>query len=149
MNASSKEIDYIESVDINDHLVYFYWGRHPDHSAMDMRLGGGTYAIYKDRSAIVVDTMNLPGQGKWVKQHLQEKYGINNFTVVVTHWHLDHITENHLYKNNSIIGHADTRKIILANQDTIEAGTLWGPRPFRPCHPTLPSRIEWICGWKT
>jgi len=137
LNALDEKIIYIEVVDINDHLVYFYWGRHEDHAAMDMRLGGGTYAIYRGDCAIVVDTMDLPGQGEWVRKHLQDKYAIKHFSVVNTHWHLDHITENHLYKNESIIGHADTRKIILTKKDAIEAGTLWGP----PAFPAIPPNI--------
>lgn len=137
MNALDEKINYIEVVDINDHLAYFYWGRHPGHFAMDMRLGGGTYAIYRGESAIVVDTMNLPGQGEWVRRHLQDKYAIKYFTLVNTHWHLDHITENHLYQNETIIGHADTRKIIRANKDAIEAGTLWGPPAFPAIPPNL------------
>jgi cyclase len=89
------------------------------------------------KSAIVVDTMNLPGQGAWVRRHLLDQYAIKYYTVVNTHWHLDHITEKHLYKNDSIIGHADTREIILANKDAGEAGTLWGP----PAFPAIPPNI--------
>ena len=137
MNALDEKINYIEVVDINDHIVYFYWGRHNDHSEMNMRLGGGTYAIYRGDSAIVADTMDLPGQGEWVKKYLQDKYAIRNLIMVNTHWHLDHITENHLYKNGSIIGHTDTRKLILTNKDAIEAGTLWGP----PAFPAIPPNI--------
>jgi cyclase len=137
LQALEEKINYIEVVDINDHLAYFYWGRHKDHSEMNMRLGGGTYAIYRGESAIVVDTMDLPGQGEWVRRQLQEKYAIKYFTLVNTHWHLDHITENHLYQNESIVGHADTRKIILANKDAIEAGTLWGP----PAFPAIPPNV--------
>ena len=137
MNALDEKINYIEVVDINDHLVCFYWGRHNDHSEMNMRLGGGTYAIHKGDRAIVVDTMDIPGQGAWVRRRLQDKYDTKYFTVVNTHWHLDHITENQLYKNESIIGHTDTRKIILANQDAIEAGTLWGP----PAFPAVPPNV--------
>jgi len=132
-----EEINYIEVVDLNDHLLYFYWGRHQDHYEMDMRLGGGTHAIYSGDSAIIVDTMDLPGQCEWVKNHLQTQYAIKNFTVVNTHWHLDHITGNHLYQNGPIIGHTDTRKIILANKDAIEAGTLWGP----PAFPAVPPNV--------
>ena len=69
-----------EIIDINDYLVYFYWGRHPEHEDFDGRLGGGTFAIYKGDKAIVVDTGNLPGQGKWVRKKLQSAYGIKNFT---------------------------------------------------------------------
>jgi len=59
LKALDEKINYIEVVDINDHLIYFYWGRHKDHSEMNMRLGGGTYVIYRGDSAIVVDTMDL------------------------------------------------------------------------------------------
>jgi glyoxylase-like metal-dependent hydrolase (beta-lactamase superfamily II) len=137
LQALDGKINYIEVIDINDHLVYFYWGRHKDHSEMNMRLGGGTQAIYRGNSAVVVDTMSLPGQGKWVKNLLQEKYGIKNFTVVNTHWHLDHITDNYLYKNGAIICLAGTRDIILENKDAIEAGTLWGP----PAFPAVPPNV--------
>lgn len=129
MEDLDEEINYIEVVEINDHLLYFYWGRHPDHFEMDMRLGGGTHAIYQGDTAIVVDTMDLPGQGAWVKNHLQTRYAIKNFTVVNTHWHLDHIAGNHVYAKCSIIGHADTRTIISANKEAIEAGTLWSGFP--------------------
>ena len=33
----------IEPIRINDNLIYFYWGRHPSHANMDMRLGGGCH----------------------------------------------------------------------------------------------------------
>ena len=137
VESLDEETNYIDVVEINDHTLYFYWGRHKDHSEMGMRLGGGTHAIYRGESAIMVDTMDLPGQGEWVKNHLQTKYAIKNFTAVNTHWHLDHISGNHLYQNGSIIGHADTRKIILANKDAIEAGTLWGP----PAFPAVPPNV--------
>jgi cyclase len=148
VQASDEEINYIEAVEINDHLLYFYWGRHKDHFELDMRLGGGAHAIHRGNSAVIVDTMDLPGQGEWVKSHLQTKYAIKNFTAVNTHWHLDHITGNHLFKNSSIIGHSDTRKIILANKDAIEAGTLWGTTPAFPAVPpniTFEGRMDlWL-----
>ena len=137
MATSIEEIDYIKVIDINDHLACFYWGRHPNHYHLDMRLGGCAFAIHKGESAIVVDTMTLPGQGDWVKQYLRSKYAARNYTVVNTHWHLDHITENYLYKGGSIVGHADTRDIILANKDAIESGTLWGP----PAFPAVPPNV--------
>jgi glyoxylase-like metal-dependent hydrolase (beta-lactamase superfamily II) len=123
-----------EVIDINDYLVYFYWGRHSEHEDFDGRLGGGTFAIYKGDRAIVVDTGNLPGQGNWVKKKLQSAYGIKNFTLVITHWHLDHIRDNYIYEDDVIIGHTDTRNFMLENKEAIENGTLWGPPAF-PCVP--------------
>ena len=65
----------IEVVAINDHLTFFYWGRHPAHNMLDMRLGGGTFAIHRGDAAIVVDTMTLPGQGAWVREHPTHWFG--------------------------------------------------------------------------
>ena len=137
MEASTEEIDYIKVIDINDHLACFYWGRHKDHYHIDMRLGGCAYVIHKGKFAIIVDTMTLPGQGDWVKQYLQSKYAVENYTVVNTHWHLDHITENYLFEDGNIVGHTETRAIILANKDAIESGTLWGP----PAFPVVPPNV--------
>ncbi len=141
------EENQIEVVDINDYLAFFYWGRHKDHFNLDTRLGGGSYAIYKGDSAIVVDTMCLPGQAEWVKKYLQRKCFIKNFTVVITHWHLDHIAENYLYKDDIIVGHTATRKIIMANKSAIESGTLWGPPAFPavPPNATFEGRLDlWL-----
>jgi len=132
-----EKINYIEVAEINDHLLYFYWGRHKDHYELDMRLGGGAYAIHRGNSAVLVDTMDLPGQAEWVKNYLQTHFAVKYFTVVNTHWHLDHITGNHLFKNGPIIGHSATRRIILANKEAIEAGTLWST----PAFPAVPPNI--------
>ena len=150
-NAKKEVQQYIhdqEVVNINDYLVYFYWGRYPDHYNLDGRLGGGTFAIYKGDSAIVVDTGNLPGQGKWVKKYLQSKYHIKNFVLINTHWHLDHITDNYLYKDYTISGHTRTREIMLENKDAIESGTLWSdtpPFPVFPPNATFEGRFDlWL-----
>jgi glyoxylase-like metal-dependent hydrolase (beta-lactamase superfamily II) len=135
--SSDPKTNQIEVVEINDNLIYFYWGRHPEHDILDMRLGGGSYAIHKGDSAIVVDTMNSPAQGEWVKNYLQARHLISKFTVVISHWHLDHIAGNWLYRDVNIVGHTDTQKNILAHKDAIEAGTLWRCPGF----PAVPPNI--------
>jgi glyoxylase-like metal-dependent hydrolase (beta-lactamase superfamily II) len=127
----------IEVVEINDHLAYFYWGRHPDHKMMDMQLGGGSFAIYKGSSAIVVDTMTQPGQGLWVKQYLEKTHAIKFFTVVNTHWHVDHIIDNGLYRDCTIVGHTYTRKIMLENQKAFETGNYEDYPAFSVVPPNL------------
>lgn len=121
----------IEVVEINEHLAYFYWGRHPNHKMMDMQLGGGAFAIYRGNSAIVVDTMARPGQGKWVKQYLEKTHAIKSFTAVNTHWHVDHIIENSLYKDGIIIGHSYTREIMQEYKNAFRVGQLRGLSGFR------------------
>lgn len=127
----------IEVVEINDHLVYFYWGRHPNHKMMDMQLGGGSFAIHRSNSAIVVDTMTQPGQGEWVKRYLEKTHAIKLFTVVNTHWHLDHIIDNCLYKGSIIIGHSYTRKILQDNQRIFESGNFEDYPAFNVVPPNL------------
>lgn len=102
-----------------------------------MRLGGGSYAIHKGKSAIVIDTMNSPGQAEWVKNYLHSKHSISKFTVIVSHWHLDHIAGNCLYRDRTIVGHTYTRKKILDNKNAIEAGTLWNCPGFPAVTPNI------------
>ena len=61
----------IEVVEIKDYLMYFYWGRHLNDEMMDMRLGGGSFAIYKEDRAVIIDTMARPGQGAWVRNYME------------------------------------------------------------------------------
>ena len=127
----------IEVVEINDYLTFFYWGRHQNHKMMDMQLGGGSFAIYRGNSAIVVDTMTEPGQGKCVKQYLEETHAIKFFTVVNTHWHLDHIIDNSVYENDTIISHSYTRKIMQDNKNTFESGNFEDYPAFSVVPPNL------------
>ena len=102
---------------INDYLTYFYSGWYPDHKEFDLRLGGGGYVMHEGAHAIVFDTFGLPGQGKWVKDYMISTHGIERFTVVNTHWHSDHVGGNHLYKNDTIVGHSLTRDIMAEHND--------------------------------
>jgi glyoxylase-like metal-dependent hydrolase (beta-lactamase superfamily II) len=100
-------------------------------------LGGGSFAIYKGSSAIVVDTMTLPGQGLWVKQYLEKTYAIKFFTVVNTHWHLDHIIDNSVYRDSTIVGHTYTRKMMLDNKTAFETGNFEDYPAFSVVPPNL------------
>lgn len=47
VNPSVPDCDYIEPVLLGPNLIYFYWGRHPEHENIDMRLGGGLMQYLK------------------------------------------------------------------------------------------------------
>ncbi len=112
----------IEVVEIRDYLTCFYWGRHPEDPMLDMRLGGGTYALHKNGRAIVIDSMTRPGQGTWVREYLERTHQITHFTLVSSHWHVDHIIDNHAYADSVIIGHKHTRDMMLKKKAVFEAG---------------------------
>lgn len=126
---------------INDHILAFYDGRdpnakryRPDWNWVDdgaMKLGVATYAIHKGDQAIVFDTFTSAEQARWVRTYL-EKQGIRRFTVVLSHWHMDHIGGNTVYQDSHIIA-PDVGRATLANlKDKIEAGEVYGPPGIKP-----------------
>lgn len=129
----------IEVTRLNDYLLFFFDGRDPitnpgpgDWVADSaMKLGVGTYAIHRGDEAIVYDTFTSLEQARWVRRYL-ENMGIKHFTVVLSHWHLDHIAGNAVYADSPIVASALTRQRMLENREAIEAGTLWGPPAINP-----------------
>ncbi len=126
-------------IDINDHVVGFYAGRGltaaspvvgiegnwVDRAAWD--LGTINYAIYKGGRALVYGTSPLPGLGQWERDYLVEAKGVMHFTVVLSHWQLDHIAGIPSYADSTIISLELTRDYLVEHKAAIETGTLWGP----------------------
>ncbi|HSP77312.1 MAG TPA: MBL fold metallo-hydrolase, partial [Myxococcaceae bacterium] len=135
----------IEVTRLNDYLLFFFDGRdsgepqEPGNWVSDaaMKLGVGTYAIHRGDEALVYDTFTSLEQARWVRSYL-EAMGIRRFTVVQSHWHLDHIAGNAVYADSPILSSALTWVRLLENREAIEAGTLWGPPAINPVvFPTL------------
>jgi len=96
-----------------------------------MKLGVATYAIHKGDRAIVFDTFTSVEQARWVRGHL-EKQGIKQFTVVLSHWHMDHVGGNAVYRNSNIIASDLGRDTLTNLKDKIEAGEVFGPPGIKP-----------------
>lgn len=126
---------------INDHLLAFYDGRdpsgkryRPEWNWVDdgaMKLGVATYAVHKGEQAIVFDTFTSVEQARWVRTHL-EKLGIRRFTVVLSHWHMDHTGGNAVYQDSHIIAPDVGRATQVSLKDKIEAGEVFGPPGVKP-----------------
>jgi cyclase len=126
---------------INDHLLGFYDGRPAEssirpgvHNWADfgaMNVGVATYVIHRGDRALVFDTYPSTQQAKWVRDYLV-KFGIRHFTVVNSHWHLDHIGGNAIYADVDRIATENTRQRLTAKKAAIEAGTEWGPPMIAP-----------------
>jgi cyclase len=125
---------------LNDHLIYFFDGRRPteryskDWNWFDdaaMKLGVGTYAIHSGDEAVVYDTFTSVPQAKFVRDYL-EQMGIKKFTVVHSHWHLDHVAGDSVYDDSDVITTTQGRDALAKQKADIESGKLWGPPPINP-----------------
>ena len=126
---------------INDHLLGFYDGRNPNGKRYRtewnwiddgaMKLGVATYAIYKGEQAIVFDTFTSVEQARWARTYL-EKQGIRRFTVVLSHWHMDHIGGNAVYQDSHIIAPDIGKATLVGLKDKIESGEVYGPPGVKP-----------------
>ena len=132
-------------ININDHLTGFYfagdsiaWGGDPAEGMDDnWSLGGCNslgvccYVLHSKGEALVYDTLCSPEQIGEVRACLEER-GISRFTVTLSHWHLDHVGGNNVFKDCNIIATEKTRQALALHQDAIERGELWGEPPIKP-----------------
>ncbi len=126
---------------INDHLVGFYDGRPSEsevprgaHNWADfgaMNVGVATYVIHRGDRALVYDTYPSAQQARWVRDYLA-KAGIRHFTVVNSHWHLDHVGGNAVYADVDRISTEQAIAQLTARKAAIEGGGEWGPPPIKP-----------------
>jgi glyoxylase-like metal-dependent hydrolase (beta-lactamase superfamily II) len=127
--------------ELNDHLLCFYDGRPPpaerargahnwaDYGALDV--GVATYVIHSGNQALVYDTFPTAAEAQWTRDYLR-KQGLSRFTVVNSHWHLDHVGGNAVYADAARIATDKTIEILTAKRAAIEAGTEWGPPAIEP-----------------
>ena len=126
---------------INDHLLSFYDGR-PAETATPagkqnwadfgaMNVGVATYVIHRGDRALVYDSYPSTTQARWVRQYLV-KIGIRHFTLVNSHWHLDHVGGNAIYADVDRISTDKTFQRLTKEKAAIEAGTEWGPPAIKP-----------------
>lgn len=141
MHQASADVMNMRVFEINDHLVSFYDGRPPqaprppeahnwaDYGALDV--GISTYVIHRGDHALVYDTFPTTQEAKWVRDYLS-KAGIKHFTVVNSHWHLDHVGGNAVYADVDRIATDRTGRLLTAKKAAIEAGREWGPPAINP-----------------
>jgi cyclase len=126
---------------LNDHLTAFYDGRPPegprptgiqnwaDFGALDV--GVATYVIHRGDQALVYDAFPYHKEAQWVRDYLV-KQGIKHFTLVNSHWHLDHVGGNAVYSDTNRIATKKTIEILTREKSAIEAGKEWGPPAIKP-----------------
>src|SRR5579872_3369565 len=138
--VSARELN-IRVFQINDHLLGFYDGRPAqesrrsqssnwmDSSALDV--GVATYVIHRGDEALVYDSYPSTQEAKWVRDYLT-RAGIRHFTLVNSHWHLDHVGGNAIYADVDRVATEKTIRRLMSEKAAIESGTEWGPPAINP-----------------
>jgi cyclase len=100
-------------------------------------LGIASYALLAGSEALVYDTGISVEWGRTVRAEV-ERRGAKRITVLLSHWHLDHVAGTEAFAGCEVIAGERTAAHLAAKQEAIEAGALEGPPAIAPLG--LPTR---------
>ena len=103
-----------------------------------LSLGIASYALVSENKALIYDTHVSVEHAKFIRADL-ERRGITHFTVLLSHWHLDHVAGTQAFADCEIIANAKTLHHLTTRKAGIEDGTFEGPPAIKPL--ILPNRI--------
>lgn len=127
-------------------IFAYYDGRVPGYALLPepnwmddgaIALGIATYALIEGDHALVYDTHVSPAHGAAIRAHLEGR-GARHFTVIYSHWHLDHVAGTAAFTGAEVIANARTDHHLRSQSAAIEDGTLHGLPAINPL--ILPSR---------
>jgi glyoxylase-like metal-dependent hydrolase (beta-lactamase superfamily II) len=96
-----------------------------------LSLGIASYAVVSDGEAVIYDTHVSVAHARHIRRVL-ESHGVSKFTVVLSHWHLDHIAGNAVFRDCDIIASERTAELLTRFKPAIERGEQEGPPPIEP-----------------
>jgi glyoxylase-like metal-dependent hydrolase (beta-lactamase superfamily II) len=102
-----------------------------------LQVGIASYAILDRGEALVYDTGVSVEHASFVREELSRR-GADRFTVVLSHWHLDHVAGTEVFADSEVIANERTAEHLRTRQAAIEAGALEGPPKIAPL--VLPTR---------
>ena len=141
------DISQLRYLRLTDHLIGFYDGRVEGHrfAAFDnwvddgaLSLGICSYALIDGGEAIVYDAHVSVDHAAKIRQILQ-KLGTRKITVVLSHWHLDHVAGTEAFADCPIIANRRTAELLARHKQKIESGAHEGPPAIKPL--ILPTEV--------
>jgi glyoxylase-like metal-dependent hydrolase (beta-lactamase superfamily II) len=127
-------------------VLAFYDGRAEDYRFAPrpnwidegaLSLGTASFAVVEGEEALVYDTHTTPEHGRRIRTALEAE-GVHRFTVLLSHWHLDHLAGNTAFRDCEILASARTAELLNQHREAIEDGRHEGPPGVCPL--VLPSR---------
>jgi cyclase len=133
-------LDHFKILRPAPNILAFYDGRVASHRFAPgpnwvddgaLSLGIASYVIYDGTEALIYDTHVSPAHAAHIRATL-EGMGITRFTVVLSHWHLDHVAGTAAFSDCRIIANTKTDGHLMQRRRAIEAGTDHGLPAIKP-----------------
>jgi cyclase len=96
-----------------------------------LSLGIASYAIVDGEDALIYDTHISVEHAAFIRKTLADA-GVKKFTVVLSHWHLDHVAGTAAFADCPIIANRRTADHLKKHRVAIENGTKSGPPAVIP-----------------
>jgi glyoxylase-like metal-dependent hydrolase (beta-lactamase superfamily II) len=103
-----------------------------------LSLGIASYAVVADGEAMVYDTHVSVEHAGYIRDVL-ERQGVRKFTIVLSHWHLDHIAGTAAFQDCEVIASRRTAELLARFRSAIERGEHEGPPGIDPL--IVPTRV--------
>ena len=132
--------DHLRVLTPHKNILAFYDGRVegyrflPEDNWVDdgaLSLGIASYVIISGKEALVYDTHISPTYGAYISDHLKH-LGITRITVLLSHWHLDHVAGTKLFADCMVISNKKTAAHLATHKAAIEDGTYHGLPVINP-----------------
>lgn len=94
-------------------------------------LGIASYAVIDGEEALVYDTHVSVAHGRFIRAAL-EAAGVQQITVLLSHWHLDHVAGSEAFADCEVLASERTAELLFAHRVEIAAGSLEGPPGIAP-----------------
>jgi cyclase len=94
-------------------------------------LGIASYALVSKDRALIYDTHVSVEHAEYVREYL-ERRGVQEFTVLLSHWHLDHVAGTAAFEECEVIACDRTAELMARHRAAIERGEHEGPPAIHP-----------------
>ena len=103
-----------------------------------LSLGISSYAVVDDGEALVYDTHVSVEHARFIRTALED-HGVQEFTVVLSHWHLDYVAGTAAFRDSEVVANERTAELLARNKAAIEEGSHDGLPGIDPL--ILPTRV--------
>ncbi len=140
-------LEHLRVLEPQPNILAFYDGRvegqtfMPEPNWVDdgaLSLGIASYAVVSGEHALVYDTHVSLFHAQFIRNTLAAR-GVKHFTVVLSHWHLDHVAGTEVFADCPIIANRKTFEHLRDRKTAIENGISHGPPSINPL--VLPDRL--------